>query len=128
VSNTARPARATRRADRVHIGDVQPPVAPPGTLQVHTPLFLPAEARHQLQSKTLGFTVYVQVRLPAPPPPHPALVAQSVARRQHRRCTWQEHLDRYALPEGSAVAITVAGGQGLARMIGTTEADKGAVA
>lgn len=124
-----RPRHNARRNERIHLDDHSPLTpASPGMNSVHTPRFLPAEARRQLHRGALGLTVFVKVALPDPPIPHPALLARSVAHRQHRRCTWQEHLDRYALPAGSRVSLTVAGSPGLARILGSSPARSGAIA
>ncbi len=37
------------------------------------------------------------------------LVAEDVGDRQRRRKTWQQNVDRYALPSGAKVRVVVAG-------------------
>lgn len=126
--STPQPRRPARRSGRIQLDEAGPATAPPGGNHVHTPLFRPAETRGRVNRSTLGLTVYVRVELPGPPIPHPALLSRGVADRQHRRRTWQEHLDRYALPAGSRVTLTVAGSPDLASILGAGAATTRAVA
>lgn len=82
------------------------------------PLLLPAAARRVFYRATRHMDVAITVDLPEAPLPHPRLLALSKADRQHRRCTWDQHRDRYALPDGAQVAVRLDGGSALARIIG----------
>jgi hypothetical protein len=92
------------------------PVA--GPLTATTSLFLPARARRLFDLNARQVDVYVQIDLPAEPIPHPALLARSVADRQHQRQSWQDRFLRYALPEEAEVHITVEGPPVIAPLFG----------
>jgi len=94
------------------------PEAVPGPNAVVDPLLLPAAARRVFYQATRHIDVHVTVHLPEAPLPHPSLLARSKADRQHRRCTWDQHRDRYALPVEARVSIRLDGGRALARIIG----------
>jgi len=98
----------------------QLPECVPGTHAIVDPLLLPAAARSIFYRATRHIDVHVTVDLPQPPLPYPTLLARSKADRQHRRCTWDQHRDRYALPAGAHVSIRLDGGGALARIIGVT--------
>jgi hypothetical protein len=93
-------------------------------LAVLPSLFLPARARHLLRSaaESLSFTVVVSE---PPPKPKVALVADSVADVQHRRKTWQEHFELFALDPDARVRITISGSSRLRPML-TGDAQKAA--
>lgn len=78
--------------------------AGPGSYAVHPALFLPAEARRRFDAATDDLRVAVTVTLPERRP-RPVLVADAPARRQHRRKTWAEHLERYDLPDAAHVHV-----------------------
>ena len=80
-------------------------------------LFLPAAARHVFDDLVCDLATYVTVDLPEDPIPFPALLARSAGDRQHRRLTWTQHRERYALPDGAEVDITFAGGGRLAALL-----------
>lgn len=85
-------------------------------------LFLPATARRHFDSQVRDLTTYIQLTLPPAPIPHPSLLARSEADRQHRRLTWAEHRQRYALPDGADLNIVFAGGRRLVRLLRGQEA------
>ncbi len=80
-------------------------------------LFLPAAARHVFDDIVHDLATCVTVELPEDPIPFPALLARSAADRQHRRLTWAQHRERYALPAGAEVDITFAGGACLTALL-----------
>ena len=88
----------------------------PGPLLAQEPLFLPAEARRVFTELLHGVTFRVEVDRP-PQEPRPRLLAPTHARRQRRRCTWAENVERYALPEGALVNVECIGHQGLLRWL-----------
>jgi hypothetical protein len=90
----------------------------PGPYAVVDPLLLPAAARRVFCRATRHIDLYVTVDLPEAPLPFPRLLARSKADRQHRRCTWDQHRDRYALPAGARVSIRMDGGSALAEIVG----------
>jgi len=90
----------------------------PGNNAIVDPLLLPAAARRIFYQATRRIDITVTVGLPAPPIPHPRLLARSKADRQHRRCTWDQHRDRYALPAEARVSVRLDGGSALARIVG----------
>jgi hypothetical protein len=97
------------------------PIAPmpPTTARfaVLTSLFLPAAARRLLRDAATGLTVEVSVVGQASPLPPPTLLAVSAADQQHRRKTWQQHFDRYALAHEAQVSVVLAGGHTLRQML-----------
>lgn len=84
-----------------------PPVS--GSLGVVDTLFLPAVARQVFAEELAGGNLRLIVTRPPPARPRPRLVAADKAARQHRRKTWAQNRDRYALPEGVHVTLEVAG-------------------
>jgi len=54
---------------------------------------------------------------PPPAPPRPVLIARSVADKQHRRKTWRQHCERYALEPGTRVSIELAAGDALRSLL-----------
>jgi len=80
-------------------------------------LFLPAAARRVFDDLVHDLATYVTVDLPEDPIPFPALLARSDGNRQHRRLTWTQHRERYALPDGAEVDITFAGGKRLVALL-----------
>ena len=97
---------------------IAPVTDSPGPRAVFDSLFLPAAARHAYQERFLGASLRIEVKLPPPEPPGPQLLAVDVADRQRRRKTWQENVDRYALPEGASVHVDVEGSLELRQMLG----------
>ena len=97
---------------------IEPVTTPPGPLAVAGPRFLPARARRDFRDCFLASTLRIRVDLPPPEPPRPRLVAVDVGDRQRRRKTWQQNVDRYALPVGTKVHVEVAGGAALRQMLG----------
>ncbi len=91
-------------------------------------LFMPAAARHLFDAQVRDLATYIRITLPPDPIPHPALLARSEADRQHRRLTWTQHRQRYALPDGADVDITLAGGQRLVRLLRGTARPAGRAA
>jgi hypothetical protein len=84
----------------------------PGPHAVLSSLFLPASARQTVDSTLLGASLLVHAADVPPTAPPSRLVASSVGARQHRRLTWRQHLDRYALPADAEVRIEIRGGTG----------------
>jgi len=84
-------------------------------------LFLPAIARQIFRTAAAGLTVAVTVVGPPPQLPRPVLIAQSVADKQHRRKTWQQHFERYALDPEAVVHVEIAGGDGLRRLLAASK-------
>jgi hypothetical protein len=102
---------------------VQLPAAEPqpGPLAVVDPLLLPARARRIFYHATRQLDIVVDVDVPPAPAPQPRLVAASRRGRQHRRCTWTDHRNRYALPPDATVGITVHGGERLKGLLSTAQ-------
>jgi len=98
---------------------IQPPPATTAvtSLECLTSLFLPAAARRVFDDLVHDLATYVNVVLPDDPIPFPALLARSAGDRQHRRLTWTQHRERYALPDGAEVDITFAGGGNLVALL-----------
>jgi hypothetical protein len=92
--------------------------APPGSLDVVDPLFLPARARQRFRAIFQAATLHAVVELPPPPRPRPIIVAADVADRQRRRKTWAENVARYALPAGARVRIKVEASPKLRHLLG----------
>ncbi len=90
---------------------------PPGPSRASPSLFLPATARRAFTEIIVHATLHVEVAVPAPEPPRPRLVAADEADRQRRRCTWDQNLARYALPEGTQVQLRAAGSERLQVML-----------
>ena len=106
---------------RCHSSDppaIEPIDGQPGPYEVNDSLFLPARARQAFCACFSGATLRVEVELPEPDPPRPHLVALDVADRQRRRKTWEQNVERYALPDGARVRLDVAGSDKLRRMLG----------
>lgn len=95
--------------------------AAPGPLEVVGSLFLPAQARRAFREIFEGATLRATVSLP-PPRELPRLVASDAAERQRRRKSWQQNLDRYALPDGAQVDLVVAGSSAIRAMLGEDSA------
>lgn len=80
-------------------------------------LFLPAAARslfrHIVQDATIILTVGPHLEVV----PQPRLLARSDADRQHRRNTWRQHFQRYALAPGTPTQLTLHGPNSLARIV-----------
>jgi len=108
------PARVTLAVQKLDTEPVSGPYA------VVDPLLLPAAARRLFYRATRNIDVTVTIDLPEAQLPHPKLLARSKADRQHRRCTWDEHRDRYALPAEARVSIRLDGGGALAKIVGET--------
>ncbi len=108
---------------------LQPPISTSApALECLSSLFLPATARHVFDDLVHDLATYVTVELPEDPIPFPALLAGSVRDRQHRRLTWTQHRERYALPDGAEVDITFAGGGRLAALLRGAGGQAGAAA
>lgn len=89
----------------------------PGRRAVHGSLFLPATARQLFQAIHLGATLRVAVDIP-PQPRGPKLLAFDVADRQRRRKTWQQNVDRHALPDDARVSIDISASPQLRAFLG----------
>ncbi len=114
--------RGVRSKESVRNPSTTPAITPvtrsPGHRQAIESMFLPATARQAFRAIFQGATLHVDVELPDPPSPCLTLVADDEAHRQRRRKTWQQNLDRYALPEDAKVRIQVAAGPELRAMLG----------
>lgn len=97
---------------------IKPVEASPGPLESLDSLFLPAAARQSYRDAFFGATLHIIVKQGPQRPPWSHLVARDKADRQRRRKTWQQNVDRYALPKGSKVSLTVAGSPRLRKMLG----------
>lgn len=87
-----------------------PPAATtPPRYAVHTSLFLPALARRRWREEASRLTIRVVLTASAQVQPQPILMAVDEADRQHRRKTWKQHTDYYALEEGVHIAMDMAG-------------------
>lgn len=104
-----------------------PPNQTPGPLLAQEPLFLPAEARRVFIKLFQCAAFRVEVEKP-PQAPRPALVAPNHARRQRRRSTWAQNVERYALQEAAVVHVECIGGQHILRWLeggaGTNAAER----
>jgi hypothetical protein len=92
--------------------------ASPAAHAVTPSLFLPAIARRVIDTSLLGASLLVHATRPPAAKTAPALVAESVAARQHRRLTWRQHYDRYALPPSASVRVEIRGGDAIRRWVG----------
>lgn len=97
---------------------VSPIDTTPGPRAVQHALFLPASARQVFAALFRDTTLRVQVKRAPPEPERPRLVASDDADRQRRRKTWDQNVDRYALPADTEVSLEVAGGDALRRLLG----------
>jgi hypothetical protein len=112
--NTASPPEKRPRTS-FPIAPLTPVLA---VLAVLPSLFLPAIARRLLRDAASGLLVAVTVTAP-PSRPRPVLLAESVAHKQHRRKTWKQNLERYALEPDAAVQIEITGSNELRRLLST---------
>ena len=97
---------------------ITPVTRSPGPQHAIESMFLPAAARRAFRAIFQQATLHVDVDLPDPPTPCLTLVANDEAHRQRRRKTWQQNIDRYALPADAKVRIQVAAGPELRAMLG----------
>jgi len=128
-----RARRRTRQECKPHPPQKRPrtsfplsPLTPALALLTVLPsLFLPAVARSILRTAASALVVSVTVTA-APLRPRPVLLAESVAHKQHRRKTWKQNLERYALDHDTAVSVELAGSEALRRLLSAchTEAVK----
>jgi hypothetical protein len=102
------PKRRKRR-----LFEVAPVAGECGPYAVRTSLFLPARARQLWREAARELTVRVTLWEPAPRQPHPLLLALNEADRQHRRKTWRDNVERYALAPEAVVKVVFAGGRAL---------------
>lgn len=93
---------------------ITPLIAAPEHRAVHTSLFLPARARQLWREAALELSIRVQLTEAPLRPPWPLLLARDEADRQHRRKTWCETVERYALDPEAEVRVTFAGHSALA--------------
>jgi len=116
---TKKASRGRRRRLAVEAPILLPPrdSSSDGGLSCLPSLFLPAAARHVFDDLVQDLASYITVTLPSAPIPHPALLARAAADRQHRRLTWTQHHERYALPDGADIDITLAGGGRLVALL-----------
>lgn len=97
---------------------ITPIVARPGMLTVQAPLFLPAAARRLAADILSDATFHIEVELPPSRPARPVLVAADDADRQGRRKTWQQNVDRYALPDDARIHVQLAAPKRLRALLG----------
>jgi len=97
---------------------ITPIAAQPGPFTVQASLFLPAVARALAADLLTDATFHVEVEMPPHRAPRPLLVAVDDADRQRRRKTWQDNVDRYALPDGARVDVQVAARPKLRALLG----------
>jgi hypothetical protein len=108
-------ARLTKIREKTRV--IEPIHDTPGPRAVHDSLFLPAMARQTFQAIHVGATLRVTVDVP--PQQHgPKLLAFNVADRQRRRKTWQQNIDRHALPDDARISIDLATGPALRSFLG----------
>jgi len=94
-------------------------VLPNGPYAIHDSLFLPATARKLFCSSLYHTTIFIDLQVAESPSPSPKLVASSVEARQRKRLTWTQNRQRYALPEGSMIQMTIEGGEKLSSLLQT---------
>ena len=90
----------------------------PAKVQVEHPLFLPAEARRRFRDQFHNASVRVEMQKEGIPPRQPALLAATRGHHQHRRRTWAEHVQWYALPDEGRVWVHLAGPASLRTLAG----------
>ncbi len=99
---------------RLKLPDEQPC---PGPLSMLSPRFLPASARSLFQQRCRLVEVHVRLRRgPMRRRPH-RLIACDDSARQHRRNTWQQRFERYALPDRSHVRVLLRGGEAVSSVL-----------
>jgi len=81
-------------------------VHPPGDFSVVGPYLAPSVARRRFRDGCRQLHIDIERRLPERPETDPLFLA-TPAKRQRRRLTWPERLDRYALPEGATLKVTI---------------------
>jgi hypothetical protein len=97
--------------------DIEPIDTRPGPYDVADALFLPARARQTFSACFIGATLRIEVEAPKPDQ-QPHLVAVDVADRQRRRKTWEQNVERYALPSEAKIWVEVAGSSMFRKILG----------
>ena len=121
--------RSTNDAHRMQDATPVPPPRPGKSLQIEPlapavvllavlpSLFLAAAARALFRTAAYGLNVEVPF-FPAPPrQPRPTLLAASVADKQHRRKTWRQLFEHYALDPDAQVSVRISAGDSLRRLL-----------
>ena len=85
-------------------------------LAITPPALLPAELRRATRAAIQSTEAHVRVQLAPSHAPHRAL-AQSAAKRQQRRLSWDERLRWNALPAGSSVELALYGGSQIKELL-----------
>jgi hypothetical protein len=106
-STPVAPQQIRPKRSRIPFPLAAPALAAP-RFAVLSSLFLPAAARHLFHSAAARISISVLVDEPVSKP-RIVLVADSVGDRQHRRKTWRQNFERYALPPDAAVRVEIAG-------------------
>jgi len=101
------------RPRRPRVGEPLPVAPPndeeqPGMWEISRGQLLPAAARAAFRAACRGLVVHVRVAAPRAERQHPYLVT-SAGQRQHRRSTWTERQQRYALPDEAKVNVVFEG-------------------
>ena len=109
TANRLRERLVLIRAPHADNALVAPIQTRPGPHSVADALFLPARARQTFAAVFRGATLHIEVTLPEREHTQPKLVAVDAADRQRRRKTWEQNVDRHALPEETVVRMDVAG-------------------
>lgn len=86
-------------------------------LAVMPPTLLPAVLRRAMRAAIQSTEAHVRVQLAPSHAAHRAL-AQSAAKRQQRRLSWDERLRWNALPEGSSIELVLHGGSLVEEILG----------
>jgi hypothetical protein len=107
--------RRTARSRAPYSFTPLPPALP--LFAVLPSLFLPAVARHLLRAAASRLTFTVAVHDPEPAP-RLALIAGSIADKQHRRKTWRQNVERNALDPAARVLVEITGDNTLREMLG----------
>jgi len=114
------PAAGAVKRSRISRTFTLSPIMPTLALLAVLPsLFLPAAARQLLRKAAAGLVVAVTVFPPPSRPPRPVLIATSIGHKQHRRKTWQQNFERYALDPDAAVGVEISGSDDLRRLLST---------
>jgi len=101
--------RAVRgKSKDIPLVSIKPITGSPGCLIPTESMFLPAAARAAVRALFERATLHLVLKKPAPSPLTPSLVADNPTRRQHRRMTWAERRERYAIRDGTRLRVGVA--------------------
>lgn len=118
TANKLRGRLALVRAPNADNTLIEPIDTRPGPHSVADALFLPARARQTFAAVFRGATLHIEVTLPEREHTQPKLVAVDAADRQRRRKTWEQNVDRHALPDETVIRMDVAGEPALRALLG----------